>query len=198
VWGADAPHCILNSAHWYPNLIVTVRGSIEAGSKHHLRESRHKKMRSLPPFEASEQALSEQGQSLQWPGYEPADQLHWFGVTDTNPLGPWWWHSVECARKFSCRPAAHETLLGLRPMNTRASQRLLPQVRPWIDPAQSYGKNQLGVNDVFLNSLRLAWTMSLLADAAVLLRVRAVPKMATADLPMFQLTPRQPTLDLEP
>jgi hypothetical protein len=82
-------------------------------------------------------------------------------------------------------------------MNTRASQRLLQQVRPWIEPAQSYEKNQLSLNEVFLNSLRLAWTMSLLADAAVLLRARALLEAPAAQLPMFELTPRQLALDLE-
>jgi hypothetical protein len=82
-------------------------------------------------------------------------------------------------------------------MNTRASQRLLQQVRPWIEPAQSYEKNQLGLSAVFLNSLRLAWTMSLLADAAVLLRARALLETRAAELPLFELTPRQLALDLE-
>jgi hypothetical protein len=34
-------------------------------------------------------------------------------------------------------------LLGLLPLNTLAARRLLQQVRPWIEPAQSYEKNQL-------------------------------------------------------
>ena len=36
-----------------------------------------------------------------------------------------------------------ETLLGLLPLNTAAAKRLLKQVRSWIEPAQSYEKNQL-------------------------------------------------------
>jgi len=141
--------------------------------------------------------VCEQGQILEWLGYEAADQLHWFGVTDPSPLCSWCWQSAQCARQFSYRPAEHETLLGLLPMNTCASQRLLQQVRPWIEPAQAYEKNQLGLNDVFLNSLRLAWTMSLLADAAVLLRALALLETRVAELPMFELTPRQLALDLE-
>jgi hypothetical protein len=49
---------------------------------------------------------------------------------------------------------------------------------------------------VFLNSLRLTWTMALLADAAVLLRARARLERPVAELPMFELTPRQLVLDL--
>jgi hypothetical protein len=180
-------------------------GYIEADTKRLLRESRQiavltrikENMRLVPPFESCERAACEQGQLLQWLGYEAADQLHWFGVTDCDPLCSWCWQSAQCARQFSYHPAEHETLLGLLPMNTRASQRLLQQVRPWIEPAQSYEKNQLGLNEVFLNSLRLAWTMSLLADAAVLLRTRALLETPAAELPMFELTPRQLALDLE-
>jgi len=190
---------------WHPNIIVADMGYIEAATKQQLRETRQiavvtrlkENMRLVPPFESCEQAVSEQGQPLQWLGYEAADQLHWFGVTDTNPLCQWCWQSAQCARQFSHRPEEHETLLGLIPMNTRISQRLLQQVRPWIEPAQSYEKNQLGLGDVFLNSLRLAWSMSLLADAAVLLRARLLLDTSAAELPMFELTPRQLVLDLE-
>jgi hypothetical protein len=82
-------------------------------------------------------------------------------------------------------------------MNTRVSQRLLQQVRPWIEPAQSYEKNQLGLGAVFLNSLRLTWSASLLADAAVLLRARVILESPGPELPMFELTPIQLALDLE-
>ena len=51
---------------------------------------------------------------------------------------------------------------------------MLQQVRPWIEPAQSFEKNQLGLSNVFFNSLRFTWVMSLLADAVVLLRARAL------------------------
>ena len=191
---------------WYPNLIVADRGYIEAGAKRLLRESRHiagvtrlkENMLLVPPFESAQRAVCEQGQALQWLGYDAADQLHWLGVTAPRPLCSWCWPSAHCPRPFSYPPAAQETLLGLLPMHTRASQRLLQQVRPWIEPAQSHEKNQLGLSAVFLNRLRLAWTMSLLADAAVLLRARALLETPVAQLPMFELTPRQRTLDLAP
>ena len=53
------------------------------------------------------------------------------------------------------------------------SARLLRQVRPWIEPAQSFEKNQLGLGQMFFNSLRLTWQMSLWAESAVLLRTMA-------------------------
>ena len=188
----------------YPHLIVADMGYIEAGTKADLRQSWQiavvtrlkENMRLVAPFESPEQAVCEQGQRLEWLGYEAADQLHWFGVADPEPLCCRCWEASRCPRQFSYPPAAHETLLGLLPMNTRASQRLLQQARPWIEPAQSYEKNQLGLSEVFLNSLRLTWDMSLLADAAVLLRARVLLDSPMAELPMFELTPRQLVLDL--
>ena len=79
-----------------------------------------------------------------------------------------------CAREFAFAPDDHETLFGLLPLASLPAQRLLQQVRPWIEPTQSYEKNQLGLSQVFLNSLRLTWCMTLLADAAVLLRSQAL------------------------
>jgi hypothetical protein len=190
---------------WRPDIVVADMGYIDAATKRYLREvfgiavvTRLKEgMRLVPPFESAERAVCGQGQVLQWLGYEALDQLHWFGVTESNPLCSWCGQATQCPRQFSYGPAEHETLLGLIPMNTAANQRLLQQVRPWIEPAQSYEKNQLGLSAVFLNSLRLTWSMSLLADAAVLLRARALLEMPQPELPMFELTPSQLVLDLE-
>jgi hypothetical protein len=40
------------------------------------------------------------------------------------------------------------------PLASRAARVVLQQVRPWIEPAQSFEKKQLGLSDVFFNSLR--------------------------------------------
>ena len=79
------------------------------------------------------------------------------------------------------------------PMNTSVSRRLLRQVRPWIEPAQSYEKNQLGLSQVFLNSLRLTWTMCLLADAAVLLRAHTLLRRPPPTHPLQPMLPTQLT-----
>jgi hypothetical protein len=55
--------------------------------------------------------------------------------------------------------------LGSVPLSSRVAQQLLKQARPWIEASQSYEKNQLGLNQMFFNSLRLTWVMGLLADA---------------------------------
>jgi len=190
--------------HWRPDVIVADMGYIAAATKRQLRErwqvavitQLKEGMNLVAPFVSPTRAACPQGQPLSWLGYEPGDQLHWFGVTQAQPLCTWCWQAADCPRQFSFRPDEHETLLGLLPMNTTTVQRLLQQVRPWIEPAQSYEKNQLGLNQVFFNSLHLAWTMSLLADAVVLLRARALLSRPLATLPVYELTPQQLALDL--
>ena len=70
-------------------------------------------------------------------------------------------------------------------------------MRPWIEPAQSFEKNQLGLGDVFLNSLRFTWTMALLADAALLLRARVLLERPPSRRLLADLMPMQLTLKLE-
>ena len=74
---------------------------------------------------------------------------------------------------------------------------VLQQVRPWIEPAQSFEKNQLGLSAVFFNSLRFTWVMSLLADAAVLLRARALVGRPVIRPLLTDLMPIQLPLELE-
>ena len=57
---------------------------------------------------------------------------------------------------------------------SRWAQQVLRQVRPWIEPSQTFEKNPPGLGDVFFKSLRFTWTTALLADAAVSLRARAL------------------------
>ena len=89
-------------------------------------------------------------------------------------------------------------MFGLLPLASLPAQRLLQQVRPRIEPTQSYEKNQLGLSQVFLNSLRLTWCMSLLADAAVLLRNQALLHAPVQQQPhlLRDLAPQQSFLDL--
>ena len=93
-------------------------------------------------------------------------------------------------------PGAHEILFGVVPLASRVAQRLLPQVRPWIEPGQSCEKNQLGLSTLFLNSLRLTWTMGLLADCVVLLRAHAMWCHPPPASPLGELRREQLPLDL--
>jgi hypothetical protein len=137
-----------------------------------------------------------QGQALEWLGLHEAEQLHWFGVREAQPLCPWCWEQSHCAREFSFAPDDHETLFGTVPLNSRVGKRLLRQVRSWIEGTQSFEKNQLGLGDMFLNSLRLTWTLSLLADTITLLRACAFLSRPAATPPCYELTPTQLSLDL--
>ncbi len=138
----------------------------------------------------------EQGQPLQWLGLHEAEQLHWFGVSDSNPLCTMCWQQSACPREFSFEPAAHEILYGTIPHSSRVGQRLLRQARSWIEATQSYEKNQLGLSQFFLNSLRLTWVMCLLADTVALLRAAALTSEPSTPNLMKNLAPRQLSLGL--
>jgi len=131
-------------------------------------------MKVVPPLETEQRAVCPQGQPLRWLGYDIRTQERWFGAAEAETLCACCWQQGECACQFVYPAQASETLLGKLPLNTRTAQFLLKKVRPWIEPAQSYKKNLLGLGDLFLNSLRLAWSWGLLADAACLLRARAL------------------------
>jgi hypothetical protein len=83
------------------------------------------------------------------------------------------------------------------PLSTRGAQLLLRRVRPWVEAAQSFEKNQLGLSEMFFNSLRLTWCMALLADSVCLLRAQALLKSyGSTKALLSKLAPRQMTLDL--
>lgn len=133
------------------------------------------------------------GEPLTWLGYDGRAGEHWFGVGTEPELCGRCWEAARCPLQFAYPVAAHETLLGRLPLASRLARHVLQQVRPWIEPAQSFEKNQLGLGDVFCNSLRFTWAMALLADAAVLLRARALlgrpaPRLLLADLMPVQLS----------
>lgn len=190
---------------WRPDFIVGDLGYIDAATKRAVREQGQvavitrltANMNWVAPFETPTQAYCRQGQSLPWLGYESGDDLPWFGVTETPALCAACWEASGCPRQFGFAPSAHETWLGLLPMNTAAAAQLLQHVRPWIEPAQAYEKNQLGLSQVFFNRLRLTGILCLLADAAVLLRAHARSRHAPLADPLRELRPEQLALGFE-
>ena len=76
------------------------------------------------------------------------------------------------------------------------SPALIEKIRPWIEPTQSYEKNQLGLSQFFLNSLRLTWTACQMADAVSLLRARALLESPPTENPLKEMLPQQMNLDL--
>ena len=165
---------------WCPPLIVAAMGCLAAEAKRRGRErwqvavltKLRRDMKRVPPDVAWNQAACAQGEPLAWLGYDGWTQEHWFGTGTSPELCGRCWEAARGPRQFAYRPEQHETLLGLLPLASPTAPRALQQVRPWIEPAQSYEKNQLGLGQVFLNGLRFTWAMSLLAAACVLLRTR--------------------------
>jgi len=133
-----------------------------------------------------------EGQSLQWLGLRENEQLHWFGVApEPAPICPWCWRQSSCPREFSFAPTEHEIVLGTVPLNSIVARRLLRQSRSWIEAAQSYEKNQLGLSNMFFNSLRLTSILGLLADTVSLLRARALLNCQVECHPLQDLLPNQ-------
>lgn len=153
--------------------------------------------RLVPPFEDETRVACPQGQALRWLEYDPQAQEHWFGVRQPATLCACCWEASSCWREFAYPAKTQETLLGRLPLSTRAAQTLLKGVRPWIEAVQSFEKNQLGLSQIFFNSLRLAWCMGLLADSACLLRAHALLHQPHACKGLLaELAPRQMSLDL--
>jgi len=191
---------------WWPRQVVADRGYLAAESKRRGRERwrvaivthLRSDMKLVAPFVSEREAACEQGQPLAWLGYDVRDDLHWFGPLPPAELCLRCWQASRCPRQFAYAPAAHETLLGLLPLNTPAARRLLQQVRPWIEPAQAYEKNQLGLSALFFNSLRLTWCMALLAEAAVLWRAHALLHAPPSERALLcELALRQGELNFE-
>lgn len=139
-----------------------------------------------------------EGQPLRWLGLRENEQLHWFGVTPgPAPLCTWCWRQSSCPREFSFAPTDHEIVLGTIPLSSQVARRLLRQSRSWTEAVQSYEKNQLGLNSMFLNSLRLTWIICLLADAVILLRAHALLGCSAQRHPLEDLLPSQLRLGLD-
>ena len=190
---------------WCPPLVVADMGYLAAQAKQQCRErwrvavltKLRSDMKLVPPYVAWDQAACPQGEPLTWLGYDGRAEERWFGVGAEPELCSCCWEAARCPRQFAHPPAQHETLLGRLPLASRVAQQVLRQMRPWIEPAQSFEKNQLGLGDVFLNSLRFTWLMSLLADAAVLLRARALLGRPPLRPLLAGLMPVQLPLELE-
>jgi hypothetical protein len=139
-----------------------------------------------------------QGQKLQWLGLRENEQLHWFGVAaQEETLCLRCWEYSSCPREFSFAPSDHEIALGTIPVSTPLARKLLRQSRTWIEATQSYEKNQLGLGDMFLNSLRFTAILCLLADTVSLLRAHAFLREPKSEQLLEELLPNQLHLDLE-
>lgn len=184
---------------WTPDIVVGDMAYINLANQRRIREGLRvavlTKLRAdmilTPEFDPGPVMTCEQGQPLQWLGLHEKEQLHWFGVRDENSLCLHCWEQGACPREFAFSPDRHEILFGSIPLSSRVAQVLLKGARPWIESSQSYEKNQLGLSQIFLNSLRLTWVISLLADTVCLLRAHAFLTQPQPPALLRELTPRQ-------
>ena len=177
---------------------------INLGTQRHIRERwRVGVLTKLRPdmslndrFENGPIAVCHQGQRLEWLGFEPRDQLHWFGVIQKPALCELCWEQHHCPRQFAHSPQEHEILFGSVPLSSSVAQKLVTETRAWAEACQSYEKNQLGLKRIFFNSLRLTWILGLLADTVCLLRAKAVLAEPTTTSLLQDLLPKQLHFDL--
>ena len=203
---APSLHYCQRTWQWWPKIVVADMSYMAAKLKSLCRTRwdvavltrLRSDMRLIPPYVTWNQTQCHQGQPLRWLEYAPEQDLQWFGVAEPADCCPHCWEASTCPRQFAFAASQHETLFGLLPLASLPAQKLLTQVRGWIEPAQSYEKNQLGLNAAFLNSLRLTWCMALLADAAVLLRVHAMINAPTQRPLLCNLLAHQSQFDFNP
>jgi hypothetical protein len=189
---------------WWPGIVVADMGYLSAPGKQTARvdwqcavvTKLRAGMKLVPPYVSAARAECPQGQRLEWWEYDPQNQQQWFRVPAQPELCAGCWVASGCPRHFGYAVGQHETLLGLLPLASRVAQRLLRQVRPWIEPAQSFEKNQLGLAQMFFNSLRLTWQMGLWADSAALLRTMVWLDLPPESAPLSGLYPQQFELGL--
>jgi len=187
-----------------PDFVVADMAYIHLAVQRRIRERWHvgvvTKLRpdfDLPKsIEAGVLMRCSQGQPLQWMGFNETEQLHWFGVRPPSQC-LWCWEQSQRPREFSFAPADHEIVFGTVPLNSAVAQKLLRQARSWIEATQAYDKNRLGLNALYLNSLRFAWIMSLLADTVSLLRACALLRHPPNRRLLTALEPAQINLDLD-
>jgi hypothetical protein len=190
---------------FHPDIVVGDMGYIHQETKRHFRTRWNlaivTKMKAdmLAHCEYSPAAAlcCPQGQALAWMDYDPEDQSHWFEPAGSIRLCPWCWQQSSCPKQFSYPASTHETFFGSIPLNTLTARKLLYSVRTWIEPAQSFEKNQLGLKRLFVNSLSFCWAACLLADSAVLIRTLAILAQPKSAEPLADLRPRQAHFDFD-
>ena len=170
-------HYCRQRLHWSADIVVGDMAYINHSTQRALRQQQlavvtqlRASMKAYGNYADDQPRCCPQGQALSWLGYDPQDEQHWFEPLSAAPLCSWCWERSHCPRQFAVPAATHETFFGMIPLNTAPARRLNHCVRSWIEPTQSFDKNQLGLKRMFLNSLRLCWITCLSVDSVALLR----------------------------
>lgn len=198
-------HYCRQQLDFVPDIVVGDMGYIHQATKRELREQLKvavvtklkADMKAHCPYTEDQPLRCRQGQELIWLGYDEQQGEHWFKAPPQAGLCGCCWQQSTCSREFTIRADTHETFFGMIPLNTTLGRRLVCSVRSWIEASQSFEKNQLGLKAMFLNSLRLCWVTSLLADSAALLRTLAILKEPPAKTLLGNLLPSQIPLPLD-
>lgn len=189
----------LKRLEFHPDIVVGDMGYIHQETKRHFRvqwnltvlTKMKADMLAHCDYSPARALRCPQGQELAWLGYDPDDQRHWYEPAAPVALCQWCWQQSQCPKEFSLAAEEHETFFGSIPLNTVTAHKLLYSVRSWIEPAQAFEKNQLGLKRMFNNSLHFCWVLCLLADSAVLLRSLAIlARPQSRDL-LSELLPQQ-------
>ena len=193
----------LRRLEFKPDIVIGDMGYINHAAKRELRV-RHgvaaitrMKANMHCDYHENEPLRCPQGQALAWLGYDEKDGHHWFAPPQQASLCALCWEQNSCPKEFSRPAEAHETFFGMIPLNTQLAQRLTRNVRSWIEATQSFEKNQLGLKALYLNSLSLCWTTSLLADSVALLRILVLLTDPLQRPILEALLPKQTLLSLE-
>jgi len=196
---------IFKRHQWLPRWTVGDRGYIGRDAQRFIREKLGvafiTRMRSdiklVEPYSGPHPGIPHcpQGQRLQWLGADVEDQQQWYGAAQPQETCAWCWERSACGQEFAYAASDHEILHGAVPQASWLAQTLTKRVRPWIEPAQSFEKNQLGLSAFFLNSIQLTWVMSLLADAVVLMRAKALLVAPQKEQLLANLAPKQTFFD---
>jgi hypothetical protein len=182
----------LRRLNWLPKYVVGDMAYINLDNQRRIREELdvavvtklRADMHLVQPYIGKGVPHCHQGQPLRWLHYDPHQCEQWFGPEGAAEFCLWCWEQSTCPREFAYPAADHEILLGQVPYNSWLARHLLERVRPWVEPAQSFEKNQLGLRSLYLNSLQYTWVMCLLADMVAILRGYALLNLPpTSGLP---------------
>jgi hypothetical protein len=190
---------------WSPDIVVGDAAYIDHATQRALRQQwdvavvtkLKAHMRGFGAYSEDQPQRCRQGQALSWLGYDRQEQQHWYCPSSPAPLCCCCWERSNCPGQFAIPAQTHETFFGMIPLNTTPARRLNHWVRSWIEPVQSFEKNQLGLKRQFLNSLSLCWITSLLADSVALLRVLALLSKPSVKPMLKDLIPLQIQLPLD-
>ena len=84
----------------------------------------------VPPYVNEHHTECPHGEPIEWRGFDPSAQRHWYGTRPETELCARCWEARRCLREFSNAAEDHERLLGVIPSVSYYGRRLLKRTRP--------------------------------------------------------------------